>query len=56
MNKRVLQLIRPNTELEANVTTLKLSYFRRIMKRHGSLEKTMMLGKTKATGKEEDQL
>ena len=45
MNKRVLQLIRPNTELEANVTTLKLSYFRRIMKRHGSLEKTMMLGK-----------
>ena len=33
------------------MTKLKLSYIKHIMKRHGSWEKTIMLGKQKVAGK-----
>lgn len=40
LNKRVLEQIKPKTSLEAKITKLKLFYFRYIMRKQGSLEKT----------------
>ena len=37
--------------LETRMTGLKLSYFGDIMRRHGSLEKTIMLGKAEGNRK-----
>ena len=44
----------PEASLEAKRTKLQLSHFGHIVTRQGSLEKTVMLGKQKAAGKEED--
>lgn len=38
------------------MTKLKLSYFRHIMRREGALEKTEILGKIEAAGKEKHQI
>ena len=49
-----LEQIRPEKSLEAKMTKPKLSYFRHIMRRPGSLEKITILGKTEhsmTTGK-----
>ena len=54
-NKWVLEQVKPEISLEANVAKLKLSSCRHILRRQGSLEKTVTLGKEKAAGKEEGQ-
>lgn len=43
--KWVLEQSKPLGSLEAKATQLKLFYFEHIMRRQGSLEKTVMLGK-----------
>ena len=42
MNKWLLEQIKPEVALEANMTKLNLSYFRHIMRQQCSLEKTML--------------
>ena len=56
MNKWVPQQNNPETSLEAKMTTQKLPYFGHIMRRQSSLEKTIVLGKQKAAGKEEETM
>ena len=46
-----LEQIKPETSLEAKMTKLKLSYFRYILRRQGSLEKTVMLVKIEGSRK-----
>ncbi|CAH2312456.1 Hypothetical predicted protein [Pelobates cultripes] len=48
-NKSVLQEIKTNCSLEAMIMRLKLKYFGHIMRRHDSLEKTLMLAKIEGT-------
>lgn len=45
MNNWVLEHIRPKTSLDEKMTKLKLAYFKHMMRRQYSLEKTIMLGK-----------
>ena len=45
MNKWVLEKIKLKISLEAKIKQLKLSYFGHIMRRQGSLEKIILLGK-----------
>ena len=47
MNKWILELIKPETSLEAKMIKLKLFYCRYMVRRQGSLEKTMMRGKNR---------
>lgn len=49
INKWVIEQIKPETSLEANVTKQKLSYFRHIMRREDSLENTIILGKIESS-------
>ena len=55
MNKWVLEQMKCETFLETEITKLKLSYFRHVVRRQGSSEKTIVLGKQKAAGEEEDK-
>ncbi|CAH2248821.1 Hypothetical predicted protein [Pelobates cultripes] len=48
-NKSVQQEIKTNCSLEAMIMRLKLKYFGHIMRRQGSLKKTLMLGKMEGT-------
>ena len=52
-NQLILKEINPEHSLEGLV--LKLQYFGHLMKRAGSLEKTLMLGKLKTKGKGGDR-
>lgn len=45
MDKWVPEKIQLETSLEAKTVKLKLSYFRHVMRRHGFLAKTTILGK-----------
>ena len=45
-NQSILEEIRPECSLEGLMLKLKLQYFRHLMRRTDSLEKTLMLGKT----------
>ena len=51
VNKWILDQIKPEMSLEARVTRLKLSYFGHIMRRHDSLEKTIMLEGSRGRGR-----
>ena len=55
MNKWVLEKMKPETLVGSRMTKLKLSNLGQIMRRLGSLEKTIILGK-KAAGQEEDHV
>lgn len=46
MNEWVLEQIKPETWQGAKMTKLKLSYSGHIMRRHASLERTIIMGKT----------
>ena len=46
-NQSVLEEINPECSLEGLMLKLKLQYFDHLMRRASSLEKTLMLGKTK---------
>ena len=46
---RLLQQIKPDFSLEGLILKQKLTYFGHIMRRHDSLEKTLMLGKIEGT-------
>ena len=50
-----LKEISPEYSLEGLMLKLKLQYFGQLMKRANSLEKTLMLGKTKAKGEGDDK-
>ena len=45
-NQSIPKEINPDYSLEGLVLKLKLQYFGKMMQRDGSLEKTLMLGKT----------
>ena len=47
-NQSILQEISPECSLEGLMPKLKHKYFRHLMQRPDSLEKTLMLGKTEA--------
>ena len=47
-NKSILKEINPEYSLEGLRLKLKLQYFGHLMQRAGTLEKTLMLGKTEA--------
>ena len=47
-NQSILKELRPEYSLEGLMLKLKLQYFRHLMRRTDSLEKTLMLGKTEA--------
>lgn len=51
MNKEVLGQIKPETSLEAKIAELKLS----ILRKHGALEKTIMLGNGRQQQKKKDK-
>ena len=55
MNKWVLEQIKPGTLLEVKMTKLKLSSFRHIMRRLGSLDKTIVLGKEDSQERKEEE-
>ena len=46
-NQSILKQINPEYSLEGLMLKLKLQYFGHLMRRADSLEKTLMLGKTK---------
>ncbi|CAH2295750.1 Hypothetical predicted protein [Pelobates cultripes] len=54
-NKSVLQEIKKYCSLEAMIMRLKLKYFGHIMRRHDSLEKTLMLEKIEGTRRRRQQ-
>ena len=51
----ILKEITPEYSLEGLMLKLKLQYFDHLMPRANSLEKTLMLGKTKAGGEGDDR-
>ena len=51
----ILKEIRPKYSLEGLMLKLKLQYFGHLMRRTGSLEKTLMLGKIGGRGRREQQ-
>ena len=57
-NQSILKEINPEYSLEGLMLKLKLQYFRHLMQRADSLEKTLMLGKTEQEekGMTEDEL
>ena len=50
----VLKEINPEYSLEGLMLKLKLQYFGHMMRRADSLEKTLMLGKIRSGGEEDD--
>ena len=50
-NQSILKEINPEYSLEGLMLKLKLQYFGHLMRRTDSLEKTLMLGKTKDRGR-----
>ena len=54
-NQSILKETSPKCSLEGLMLKLKLQYFGQLMKRANSLEKTLMLGKTKAKGEGDDK-
>ena len=54
-NQSILKETSPKCSLEGLMLKLKLQYFGHLMKRANSLEKTLMLGKTKAKGEGDDK-
>ena len=54
-NQSILKEINPEYSLEGLMLKLKLQYFGHLMERADSLEKTLMLGKTKAGGEGGDR-
>ena len=54
-NQSILKEINPESSLEGLMLKLKLQYFGHLMERADSLEKTLMLGKTKAGGEGGDR-
>ena len=54
-NQSILKEISPEYSLERLILKLKLQYFRHLMWRTDSLEKTLMLGKIEARGKGDDR-
>ena len=54
-NQSILKETRPKCSLEGLMLKLKLQYFGQLLKRANSLEKTLMLGKTKAKGEGDDK-
>ena len=48
-NQSILKEISPESSLEGMILKLKLQYFGHLMGRTDSLEKTLMLGKTKGS-------
>ena len=53
--KSISKEISPEYSLEELMLKLKLQYFRHLMQRADSLEKTLTLGKLKAEGEEHDR-
>ena len=51
----ILKEISPGCSLEGLMLKLKVQYFGHLMRRTGSCEKTLMLGKTKAGGEKDDR-
>ena len=51
----ILKEIDPEYSLEGLMLRLKLQYLDHLMRRANSLEKTLMLGKIKAEGEEDDR-
>ena len=56
MSEWVLEQIKPETWLEAKGMKTELCDFGHIVRRQGSLEEAVMLGKWKAAGKEEENM
>ena len=54
-NQSILKETSPKCSLEGLMLKLKLQYFGQLLKRANSLEKTLMLGKTKAKGEGDDK-
>jgi len=54
-NQSILKEISPEYSLEGLMLKLKPQYFRHLMRRTDSLEKTMMLGRIKAGGEGDDR-
>ena len=54
-NQSVLKEINPEYSLKGLMLKLKLQYFGYLMRRADSLEKTLMLGRLRAGGKEDDR-
>ena len=54
-NQSILKETSTKCSLEGLMLKLKLLYFGHLMKRANSLEKTLMLGKTKAKGEGDDK-
>ena len=55
MNQSILKEISPEYSLEGLMLKLKLQYFRHLIQRADSLEKTLMLGKIEAGGERDDR-
>ena len=55
-NHSILKEINPEDSLEGLMLKLKLQYFRHLMGRANSLEKTLMLGKIEGGRKREDEM
>ena len=55
-NQSILKEINPEYSLEELMLKLKLQYFGHLMGRANSLEKTLVLGKTKAVGEGEGRM
>ena len=53
-NQSILKEINPEYSLEGLMLKLKFQYFDHLMRRVGSLEKTLMLGKIESRGGDED--
>ena len=54
-NQSILKEISPKYSLEGLMLKLKLHYFGHLMGKVGSLEKTLILGKTEAGGEGDDR-
>ena len=55
INKSILKEIKPDYSLKGLMLKLKLQYFGHLMGRADSLEKTLMLRKSKAEGEGDDR-
>ena len=55
-NQSIPKEISPEYSLEGLMLKLKLQYFGHLMRRTGSLEKTLMLGKIEEKGTKEDEM
>ena len=54
-NQSILKKVNPKCSLEGLLLKLRFQYLGYLMRKAGSLEKTMMLGKTEAKGKVGDR-